>query len=117
MKEMVCIVCPRGCKLKVDDDNNVTGNFCLRGKKYALEEIISPKRNISSFIILKDGRTCSIKTSTAIPKDKIFNVMSEVNKIKKSAPVFMNEILIKNVLNTGADIISTREMKDENTDN
>ena len=28
MKELVCIVCPRGCRLQVDEDNGyaVTGN-------------------------------------------------------------------------------------------
>ncbi|HOH68106.1 MAG TPA: molybdopterin oxidoreductase, partial [Bacilli bacterium] len=24
MKELICILCPRGCRLKVDDDLNVT---------------------------------------------------------------------------------------------
>ena len=42
MKEMICIVCPMGCHLQVDDSNlddiKVTGNTCLRGPKYAREE-------------------------------------------------------------------------------
>ena len=34
MKEFICIVCPKGCRLKVDDEGNVTGNTCIRGEKY-----------------------------------------------------------------------------------
>ena len=30
-KELVCIVCPRGCHLTIDENNNVTGNSCPRG--------------------------------------------------------------------------------------
>ena len=33
MKELICIVCPKGCHLRVDEDNGyaVTGNGCPRG--------------------------------------------------------------------------------------
>lgn len=36
MKELICIVCPRGCHLKVDEANDyaVTGNSCPRGAEY-----------------------------------------------------------------------------------
>ena len=39
---MICICCPFGCSLtinKSDDGHVVTGNKCLRGKKYAAEEV------------------------------------------------------------------------------
>ena len=56
MKEMICIVCPRGCHLKVNDNNEVSGNFCPRGAKYAIEEITCPKRYITSTV-----RTVNLK--------------------------------------------------------
>ena len=33
MTELICIVCPKGCHLKVDEENGykVTGNGCPRG--------------------------------------------------------------------------------------
>ena len=54
MKEMICIVCPRGCRMKVDNNGNVEGNFCKRGEVYARQEAIRPLRMITSigFIIL-----------------------------------------------------------------
>ena len=48
MKEFICIVCPKGCRLKVDDEGNVTGNTCIRGEKYGKQEAIDPKRTITS---------------------------------------------------------------------
>ena len=38
MKELICIVCPRGCRLTVDENNDyaVTGNSCKRGEVYGM---------------------------------------------------------------------------------
>ena len=53
MKEFVCIECPKGCRLKVDDDMNVTGNTCPRGKVYAINEMTCPKRVITSTVVIE----------------------------------------------------------------
>ena len=36
MTELICIVCPKGCHLKVDEEKDfaVTGNGCPRGAEY-----------------------------------------------------------------------------------
>ena len=51
MREFICINCPLGCQLKVDDSdlNNiiVTGNTCPRGKKYGIDEVLNPKRMVT----------------------------------------------------------------------
>ena len=33
MRELICIVCPQGCRLRVEEkqDYRVTGNRCARG--------------------------------------------------------------------------------------
>ena len=33
MKALICIICPKGCRLQVDEKNRfaVTGNSCPRG--------------------------------------------------------------------------------------
>ena len=48
MKNFVCIECPKGCRLSIDENLNVTGNTCIRGKKYAINEVTCPKRIITS---------------------------------------------------------------------
>lgn len=110
MKELTCIVCPRGCHLVIDDNLNVSGNFCKRGENYAKNEITRPMRNISSTVIIKSNiiNRLPVKTSANIPKDKIFEVMKEINKVIVSAPINVGDIVIKNVLNLGVDIVSCR---------
>ena len=113
MKELTCIVCPRGCRLTIDDELNVTGNSCPRGAQYAKDELTNPKRMITSFVRVKnrENTVTSVKTSTSIPKGMIFDVMNEIDKVRVSAPTKIGDIAIKNVLNTGADIIITKNIK------
>ena len=113
MKELTCIVCPRGCRLTIDDELNVTGNTCPRGAQYAKDELTNPKRMITSFVRVKNRENCvvSVKTSTSIPKGMIFDVMNEIEKVRVTAPVKIGDVAIKNVLNTGADIIITKNIK------
>ena len=41
MKELICIVCPKGCHLKVDEENGwaVSGNSCPKGAEYGRTEL------------------------------------------------------------------------------
>ncbi len=59
MKEMICICCPMGCHLQVDDSDRdniiVTGNTCPRGAKYAKDESICPKRVVTSVVDVAGG--------------------------------------------------------------
>lgn len=112
MKELTCIVCPRGCHLVIDDNLNVSGNFCKRGENYAKNEITRPMRNISSTVIIKSNiiNRLPVKTSDNIPKDKIFEVMQEINKVTVSAPINVGDVVIKNVLDLGIDIVATRSI-------
>ncbi len=109
-RKLTCIVCPRGCALEVDENLNVTGNFCPRGKEYAIQEVSAPKRNIATIIPVSNRKylMLSVRTSAPIPKDKIFIVMSEIKKTTVSAPVNINDVVISNILGLGVDIIATK---------
>ena len=113
MKELVCIICPRGCLLKISESNNVTGNFCLRGKEYALKEMTNPERTLTSFIEVSNRKNTvvSIKTSKPIPKNKMFEVMNILKEKSVIAPIKNGEILINNILNMDINIVSTKEIK------
>ena len=82
MKEMICIVCPMGCHLQVDDSNlddiKVTGNTCLRGPKYAREECTCPKRMVTSVVKVSGGEIAmvSVKTSDSIKKELISHYLN-----------------------------------------
>lgn len=115
MRKMICIVCPRGCHLEIDADMNVTGNFCQRGKRYAVDELTNPKRMITSTVKVKKGnlQRLSVATNKAVDKEMIFKIIEEIKKVEVSGPLPINSIIIENVLNTGVDIISTRELKEK----
>ena len=116
MKEFVCITCPMGCHLVVNDDdkNNiiVTGNTCPRGKQYGINEVTRPKRMVTSSVRVTGGcdSVVSVKTREAIDKHLIFDVLNELKDIELKAPVKIWDIVIKNVLNTNVDVIASRNV-------
>ncbi len=113
-KRMTCIVCPVGCQLTIDDAHNVSGNRCKRGIAYAIEEMTNPTRMLTSTVRVDSSvtRRLSVKTSKPIPKALLFAVMDEINQLSVKTPVQVGDILIKNVLDTGSDLVATRSLKD-----
>jgi CxxC motif-containing protein len=112
MKDLTCIVCPRGCRLHIDDDMNVTGNFCPRGAQYAISELTNPVRTITTSIRVTNRpyTLVSVKTTNPIPKQKIFDVMKEIDKITVEAPVRIGQIVKTNVLGLDSDIVITKNI-------
>mgnify|MGYP001529242129 CR=1 FL=1 len=52
-RDMTCIICPRGCALKVEingDNITVTGNGCPKGKQYPIDECTNPTRTVTSSV-------------------------------------------------------------------
>lgn len=117
IRELVCVSCPLGCGLKVelDEEGNVLkveGNTCPRGKKYATDECTNPVRMVTSTVKVNNGNhpVVPCKTSKPVPKELMFKIMEEINKITVEAPVRMGEIIIQNVCGTDADIVATNIM-------
>ena len=110
MKELTCIVCPRGCRLKVDDNMNVTGNACPRGEKYAINELTNPTRTITSSIRVTNRpyTLVSVKTSNAVPKDKMFDIMKEIDTLTVEAPTRIGQVVKSNISGLDCDIIITK---------
>lgn len=111
-RELTCIVCPRGCTIKVKytDDNilSIDGYTCERGKEYAQKELTNPERTVTSTVLTSDGSVLPVKTEKAIQKSKIFECMDEINKAVANLPVKAGDVIIKNVANTGVNVIATK---------
>lgn len=113
-RELICINCPRGCNLSVEYEGDkiisVTGHTCPRGVQYANDEILHPKRVVTSIVKVEGGKdpVTSVRTNGAIPKELIFDVMKEINDTVIASPKNIGDVAIKNVLDTGVDIIVTR---------
>lgn len=112
IKEMVCITCPNGCLLQVEEKDGqivVSGNKCRRGEAFAMAELTHPMRTICTTV-----RTAwdavpviPVRVTKEIPKARIFDVMRALDPIVVSEPLGRGDVLIKNVLGLGADIIVT----------
>ncbi|HHU27878.1 TPA: DUF1667 domain-containing protein [bacterium] len=114
MKEFICIVCPRGCKIRVNEQGEMEGYGCKRGITYVQNEMTNPKRMLTSTVKIKSKivNRLPIITSSEINKDDIFRVMEEINKVKVEAPIYIHDVIIKNVLGLGVDIIATRTIRE-----
>ncbi|MGX6978365.1 DUF1667 domain-containing protein [Vagococcus elongatus] len=114
MAEIICIVCPVGCHLTVDEENDykVTGNQCNKGAIYGKQELQNPVRTVTSTIKIKAGShpRLPVKTSDTIPKGKITDIMTLINQTEVTAPVSVGDVIIPNILDTGVDIVATRSM-------
>ena len=114
MKNLICICCPKGCHLQVDEANDykVTGNNCPQGAEYGRNECIAPTRVVTSTVIVKDGSypRCPVKTAKPIPKGKIFEIMDALNTVVLSAPVKVGQVVLADVAGTGVDIVAARNI-------
>ena len=113
IKKFICIQCPSGCHLEVDTETlEVKGNSCPRGEAYGKAEVSHPLRTITSTVKIVGGDIprCSVRTNQPIPKEKMFDVMKELNKVELMAPVNVGDVVIGNVLGLGADIIVTKKI-------
>ena len=113
MVELICITCPRGCHLQVDENLNVTGNMCPRGAVYAKAELTHPVRMVTSSVsvISKTATRLPVKTKDPIPKELIFKIMEEIEKVEVKAPIKIGDVIIKDVLGTGVDIVATKNIE------
>lgn len=112
-KKLVCIVCPIGCSIEVQMDNNkvseVSGYSCARGKNYAITECTDPERTITSTVRLLGGKigVAPVKSDKPVARHLIFECMKQINLCKLQAPVKVGDIVIQNILDTEANIIVT----------
>lgn len=114
MKELICITCPKGCHLRVDEEHgySVTGHSCPRGEAYGRAELIHPTRMVTSTVRCTGGSRprCPVKTSQPVPKDQVFAVVEALNAVELTAPVQIGQLVIRNVCGTGADIVATKNI-------
>ena len=105
MANLTCIMCPMGCSIQISKGAKgelvVTGNNCIRGEQFAKEEIVAPKRVVTSLLKTNKG-VVPVKTT----KKYIAKTIQEIEKLKIDNVKF-HQVVIKNIFNSGADVIVT----------
>ena len=112
---MTCITCPIGCLLEADynltskEIISLKGNQCKKGYKFALDELFDPKRILTTSVKINSRffKRLPIRSDIPAPRDTIEKMVKEIKKLKITIPVKMGDILEKNFMDTGVNIISS----------
>ena len=113
---ITCIVCPLSCEMRlmVKDSKieSIKGNRCRRGIDYARQEFYNPQRVLTTTVKLKGDRLplLSVRTNKPIPRRMLKECVRYLSKIEVKAPVKLGEVVVSNILNSGANVISTKEV-------
>ena len=113
---MICIVCPKGCHLHVDEESfAVSGNSCEKGAEYGKTELQNPTRTLTSTVRLLGGALgrCPVRSSAPIPRGKLLEAAAALEGVTLTAPVRIGQVAVENILNSGADIVVTRNIPAE----
>lgn len=111
MTELVCIVCPAGCRITVADDGTVSGYTCERGLDYAKSETTRPVRVLTSTVRIVGGlhSRLPVRTDKAIPKGMMKEAMALLNGVTVKAPVKRGDVVAP-IPGTDACFIAARDM-------
>ena len=114
MTNLICITCPKGCHLTVDENNDyaVTGNACPRGAEYARNEMLHPVRVITSTVRVAGAAITRlpVKTDKPLPKELMFDCMELINALNVQAPVKVGQVLAADILGTDVNIVATKSL-------
>ena len=114
MTNLICITCPKGCHLTVDEENDykVTGNACPRGAEYGRNELLHPVRVVTSTVRIAGASIARlpVKTDRPLPKEKMFACMDLINGLSVQSPVRVGQVLAENILGTDVNIVATKSL-------
>ena len=110
---LICIGCPLGCNvtLTIGDKGeieNATGNQCKEGKDYAVAECRAPVRVFTATLLTEgSGRLLPVRTDKPVHRKELKEITKALAKVKVGPPVKVGQIIIPNILGTGANLIAT----------
>ncbi|MDR2185834.1 MAG: DUF1667 domain-containing protein [Treponema sp.] len=118
MKEILCIICPNGCRLRAEEKGGelkVAGNRCSRGIDFARAEIISPMRSVTTTVrtVFPDIPVLPVRTGGEIPKGKILELMQFLGGVTVKEPLGIGETAAENILGLGINMIVTSNILKE----
>lgn len=115
-EKVICVTCPKGCTLEVTRDGNTVVsvvNGCKRGHEYAQQELTDPRRMVATSVRVKGGLhpLLPVYTSAPFPKPRISELLAVLREVEVEAPIKLDDIVLKNVLDSGLDIYASRTVE------
>jgi len=105
--DITCIICPLGCKIHIEEENNdftFSGNICSKGEEYAIQEIKNPIRIVTTTVFVDNDNHRLLPVRSLVLK-----CIVELSKIKVKTPIKCGDIIYENILGTGVNIIASRD--------
>ena len=121
LREYTCIICPNGCDISAQIEEradgsrricSVKGAACPKGRAYVEQELTDPQRNIATSVLVKGGilPLASVRLTNPIPRDRIFDAVSEIKKYTLTAPVKAGTVVIPRLMGYDTDVIVTKSV-------
>ena len=108
-KSIICINCPRGCRLEISGENGnwqISGNLCPRGAAYATQEATDPRRMVTAAVPAQPGMPCAaVRSSAPLPVAMIPELLNTLYKMRLSEPARRGDVLLANWKDSGVDVI------------
>lgn len=110
-KTITCIMCPNGCEISYD----LTGGMCAKGPEYVKNEILNPKRTLTSTVRVTNGEIplASVKTTEPMAREKLREAMKVIAGLSVEAPVNPGRIIVKDFMEEGIDLIATKTVREK----
>jgi CxxC motif-containing protein len=97
-----------------DAIQEVSGNNCKRGAKYARQEFTDPRRSFSTTIPIQGAiyARLPVKLSAPIRKEDVLKAARAIRGLSASAPVACGTIVLASLLgDQGVDVVACRTME------
>ena len=113
--EIICVACPKGCRLEArrsGGESLVSNEGCKRGREYAVNEILDPRRMVASTVQVRGGLHPLVPVYTArpFPKGQIKALLDALCEIQIQAPVRLGQVVLPDALGSGIDILTSRDI-------
>jgi len=114
----VCTLCPRGCALEIERDEQggarISGAGCDRGEQDILSSLEHPLRAFTGSV-RTDGAAAPllpVRTSAPVPQEALMSIARQTRHLVAHPPIHAGDIIMEDVAGTGADLIATDDREE-----
>jgi CxxC motif-containing protein len=111
-----CIGCPVGCGGEVVLENGAVaemrGFTCDKGLAYAAEEVVAPKRMVTTTIGVAGGLLplLPVVSERPVPKERVADCVAFLRTVRVTAPIAADAVIAADVLGLGVAFRASRAM-------
>lgn len=103
------------CVLDINEEENnieIKGNKCSEGIEYAHTKMKNKRGIFTTLVRIKGScyNVVPVKSSNPLDKELWVECSKALSRIYVGAPIKIGDIICKNILNTGVDIVCTKNI-------